>query len=267
MNTNHRDNTGIGDALEILTHTSQEVRQGAVARAADTPESFGPAFFEAIYKQIDDPTCKWYAIRSLGDLEAKEYLGVLIDVLKSPDVEVGKSSLHLIAAHSIGQIGSEAIESLLLLLDSAHGSTAIGVVDALGEVRATEAVPALKRSLESADRKLALWSALSLAKIGRPSIPALHGSLSHADISLTAIIVDALAIINEPEIMPGLAQAASIFDSTVKRYILDGPRHRVHGLISLARNTANREGSIGEASRQFLHSFRHEIQCIEDRKA
>ena len=263
MSVEANSDQGIAAALETLTETSLDVRQGAIARAADVPKSFGPAFFATIYDQFDDPLCKWYAIRSLGDLAAEDYLDVLIDALKHPDQEVGKSSLHLIAARSIGQIGPSAVDRLLRLLDESSGSTTVAVIDALGEVGATKAIPALQHCLESEDRALRLWSALSLAKIGTASIPALRESLSRADAALALLIVDAFAIINETEIIPALADAATSFRSSVSNYLLRGRRDRVMNLISLVRVTGKQQGTLGAKARAFLNSFSDEIKAIE----
>jgi HEAT repeat protein len=242
----------IAAALEALNSANLEVRQRAVERFANEPEGLGSEFFARIYETNDDPICKWYAIRALGDLGAKEYLGLLIDVLSKPDVNVGKSSLHLIAARSIGQIGPPALHRLLSLLENAEGETAIAVVDALGEIGAAEAVPALARTLQSRTVKLAGWCALSLAKIGRPSIPALVDCLVNADHTLAYIIIDALAIIDDPEVMPGLAEAGSRFPNSVKQYTCHGPQDRIQRLMSLVHTTSTHHDSLAFAARRFL---------------
>src|SRR5438067_926305 len=54
------------------------------------------------------PMAKWYLIRALGLLKSESAIPQLIQVCFEPEVDFGNTSLHLITARSIGQMGEVA---------------------------------------------------------------------------------------------------------------------------------------------------------------
>jgi HEAT repeats len=225
-------------------------QQELVERLASSPTSIGPEFFAHVVNESSDAICKWYAIRALGDLAAKEYLNTLISVIEAPDEEVGSSSLHLIAARSLGQIGNPALSSLLPLLRTASGDTLVAVVDSLGEIGSEDAIPELARCIESGERKVALWTALSLAKIGPAAIPALGILCQSANKERTYLLIDALAAINHPAVLPSIECAYDRFPETVMHYLSEGPRVRASQLSGLIEQEAARSGPTAASARK-----------------
>lgn len=209
-------------ALAKLGQVRLKERQQAIALCAEKPEHFGAKFFTEILLHQEDAICKWYAIRALGDLQASDYSELLIDILRAPDVEVGKSSLHRICARSIGLLGPQMVPHVIDLLDEPDAEIRLAAVDTLGEIGAPNAIPVLFRCLISGERNLQLWAALSLAKIGPDSIPALVDALSSVTKKEVLIILDALVIIDTPSVIDAIAKIARGHPDDVRFYFKGG---------------------------------------------
>lgn len=125
------------------------------------------AFFAELLKNEKDPVCKWYEIKAIGELKATEYINLLVAVLSDDDVkfETG-SSLHLIAANSLGKMGEAAIPSTLELFASGSASTRLAVIDTLGESRCSAGALAIKEILSLFNLKEFNYAMLALAKCG-----------------------------------------------------------------------------------------------------
>ena len=125
------------------------------------------AFFAELLKNEKDPVCKWYEIKAIGELKATEYIDLLVSVLSDEDVkfETG-SSLHLIAANSLGKMGEVAIPSIMKLFESGADSTRLAVIDTLGESRCSAGALAIKEMLSLFNLKEFNYAMLALAKCG-----------------------------------------------------------------------------------------------------
>lgn len=120
---------------------------------------------------LDDETssdlCKWYAIKAIGEKRIDKGIEKLIDIIKAPDVSFENTSLHLIAAYSLGRFGEQALDNLIYLLgDDYPVYTQKAVADALGEIKSDKAIPALISAIQYLDDSVALWAGLSISKIG-----------------------------------------------------------------------------------------------------
>ena len=118
-----------------------------------------------------DSISKWYAIKAIGELKEDKYIPVLIEVLKKQNESVGETSLHLIAARSLGKIGSAAVPFVTSLLNSdCSTETQIAAADTLGEIGSIDGIPALIEIVKSKPNNIAVWACLSLSKIGIPTV-------------------------------------------------------------------------------------------------
>ncbi|MBM4044284.1 MAG: HEAT repeat domain-containing protein [Planctomycetes bacterium] len=211
-------------------------RQDEVIVAADHPEKYGVSFFANILEAEDDPLCKWHAVKAIGDLKGYEAQRQLLQVLQDPDHEFDESSLHRICAWAIGRVGSALSADVIKLLRSpVSQQTRIALIDALGEIADPVAIPVLSEQLASGIRSVRLWAALSLAKIGEPSLPVLKSALKDADAELVLIIADALSIIATEKTVPVLLDALDKDPQAVAEYFAKGPPGRTRTYIALLR--------------------------------
>jgi len=106
-------------------------RQNEVIAAAGDPINHGIAFFVTILDSEDDPLCKWYALKAIGDIRGIEAKKQLLNTLKQPDYKVGESSLHRICSWAIGRIGLVLTSDLINLLnDLVSEQVRIAIIDA-----------------------------------------------------------------------------------------------------------------------------------------
>lgn len=229
----------IKGALAKLEQAETIARQHTVALCAESAERFGPKFFYEIIDRGWDPTCRWYAIRALGELRAKEYNKVLLDVLRQPNVTVGESSLHRICARSIALLGSDMIPDVVGLLQNPNEATRVSAVDTLGEIGHPDAIPVLSESLASGERNLQLWAALSLAKIGIESIPVLVDALHKASEQDALIILDALVRIADPCVIDAIAVAAENCPDVVRFYFSRTRSERVIEFLRMLQDISS----------------------------
>ncbi|MDP2898055.1 MAG: HEAT repeat domain-containing protein [bacterium] len=202
-------------------------RQDEVIAAAADPTRSGSSFFITILETEQDPICRWHALKAIGDLRASDAKDTLLRVLQEQDVEFDESSLHRICARAIGRIGSSAALQVAQLLHEASSvQTRIAAIDALGEIADRGSVSVLADQLTSDDRGIRLWAALSLAKIGEASIPAIDKALENADEESVFILVDALAIIGTAKTIPSLVNAFNKHPKGVLSYFRSGPSGR-----------------------------------------
>jgi len=203
-------------------------KRDEVIAAANHPSGTGSSYFMSILDTEDDPICKWHAIKAIGHLRASEAREQLLGVLKLPDINFDKSSLHRICAWAIGYIGSSFTDDIIGILESTSSDeTRIATIDTLGEIGDPRAIPVLEKQLQSKQRSIRLWAALSLGKIGEASIPSLKQALKCADPELVFIIVDALVIIGTKQTIPVLARAFQLDPDAVTSYFARGPSERI----------------------------------------
>jgi HEAT repeat protein len=169
------------------------------------------------------PLAKWYLIRALGLLRSESAISQLVEVCLSPEVDFGNTSLHLICASSIGQIGDVALPLLLKAIESAAGKdTRKCLVDALGETRSPKAIPALYKEFKNEDYEIKLWASLSLSKIGRPALDTLYSILSESkDWREKVYVLDAICKIKDLSSAPTIKNILYKGTQQEKQFVLE----------------------------------------------
>jgi len=198
--------------------TTPNERQLEVAKRAENPSFSDLDFFREIMRRKDDSICEWYAIRAIGDLRDFKADKLLLEVLTEPDVKVGESSLHLVCARSIGRLGPEMLRKVAKLLDHPREETRIAAIDSLGELRHPGGIELLYPFLSSGSEKEVLWTTLSLAKIGKESIPVLKEAIESQGESTAILCFDALLLINGSKARDAIFSIFRKFPKLVKVY-------------------------------------------------
>jgi HEAT repeat protein len=86
------------------------------------------------------------------------------------------------AAEALGELGTDGTEHLLASLQSRNKHVRLGVMEALGEIKATEAVLPLMNAIHDPDNEVRWEAALALGEIGDDrSIPSLVEGLKDSD--------------------------------------------------------------------------------------
>lgn len=145
-----------------------------------------------------NPLAQWFLIKAAGVMRLSHALEYILHICKNTDVEfkttAGTTSLNLIGAWAIGQIGESCTDSVLSLLNEEQEEVRKFAVDALGQIQDAKptVLAALGQALEYDKQEIALWAALSLAKLGEPSLPILNRVLSSKDIDRIGYALDAI---------------------------------------------------------------------------
>ncbi len=156
------------DWAKLSTSDRQKVLHSFVEENAQ----FGGAWAVSQLGEETDPICRWYLLKSLGYPAQPAGVPALLEAGRLPDQQVGVSSLHMIAAWALGQIGEIALESVKKELSIVQSETfRTFLVDCLGEIGAPNAIPELAAAFEDGSYQTRLWAALSLAKIGPSALP------------------------------------------------------------------------------------------------
>lgn len=150
-------------ADEILHSSIERLFEIISARSIDDPWSLALLVHRAVTSGSAE--LQWHVCRAVGSALYRPGTEYLRWVAGQPNVEFDKSSLHGITAWAFARTSVD-IEFLLKLLREGATEQQVFAADALGEMRLEEAVSPLARSLREDDPEVALWAALSLAKIG-----------------------------------------------------------------------------------------------------
>jgi HEAT repeat protein len=114
------------------------------------------------HAKSDDVTVRNYVIQALGMLEREETVPALIDALKDTNNTIFAS-----AADSLGRVGKPAVPYLIDLLQKGADDARCVAAWKLGELRYTDAVPALVEVIQKNENveisALAIWA---LGEIG-----------------------------------------------------------------------------------------------------
>jgi hypothetical protein len=162
--------------------------------------------------------CAWHACELIGRLGAVRGVAFLQWVAERPDIEFDSSSLHRIAARAMASVPHKWSEYLLALLREGADDQKAFAADALGEIRAASASEELAACVREGDWNVALWAALSLAKLGPSASPQLRDLAVASDWPRRYLAFDALARIDpsgarevlaelEPEMPPEESEA------------------------------------------------------------
>jgi HEAT repeat protein len=137
-------------------------------------------FFIDALRAEQHPLPKWYLIKAVGLQKDPAAIALLLAIGKSPDVDLSETSLHRIAAWSLGQIGSESFHAIARAFDDASTDIErVFLVDALGEIRQPIALPLLVRAFVEGSDQVKLWAALSLSKSGISALGTLRELLKN----------------------------------------------------------------------------------------
>jgi len=159
------------------------------------------------------PSIQWFLIKAAGLVKSLRAVTRILDICRKPDNEFANmsgtvGSIHLIGAWALGCIGSGCTESVLALVHDDNEETRKFAVDALGEIGDVRpaVLEALGQALENDSATVALWAALSMAKLGEPSLPILHRIIFSQDARRVAYALDAIVKIDSPQSRSFLAQ-------------------------------------------------------------
>jgi hypothetical protein len=141
---------------------------------------------------------KWYLIKLAGQLGCLSAIPAIIEVGFKPDVDAHQSSLHRIAAWSLGKMGGAATETLFETLQKAQTEEqVVFAIDSLGETRDSRCGATLRAAFETGTYEAKLWTALSLAKLGEYGRGILEGLLDKSDSDTDRLLIlDALVKID-----------------------------------------------------------------------
>ncbi len=131
------------------------------------------------------------AARALGNIGDASVIPALVRALK--DVEQVES----VAVEALGKIGEPAIPALTDALGDADPGIRWRVVEALGKIGNSHAVPGLFKALEDSDKKVREHAVRTLRNMGEPAVPGLIGALVDKDSTVRRNAADALQHILE----------------------------------------------------------------------
>lgn len=131
-------------------------------------------FLEAI--QSDDWRVAWAGIRGIG--LKKSDPSPLVKLITSNTVHLSNEDIRLQLSWALSQFGTDVrVDSISQIAEDyhklSHGQRLV-IADYLGERRSEDGIPALHRFMQDPSDEVALWAALSLAKIGEASLAAIQ---------------------------------------------------------------------------------------------
>ncbi len=143
----------------------------------------------------EDPNRRWWAARALAAVGTPEARMLLITALSDPEIDV-----QACAAQGLGELHAEGT--------------------ALSEQRRSEnyGVPELVRCMTTSSPFVSRIAADSLARIGRPAVPALIAALKEGNPPARAGAARALSIIQPQEAIPALCAALDDPSAIVTHY-------------------------------------------------
>jgi len=156
------------------------------------------AFHISELKRERDPLVRWHLVKGLGIHRDTSGVGPLLSVLRQPDMEFASTSLHRIAAWSLGRIGSPALSQVLAAATASESqSERAGLADALGEIGDPSSIGSLAILFTSGDHCVRLWASLSLAKIGETGRETLYELLATCQSTPDSLLIlDAINKLN-----------------------------------------------------------------------
>lgn len=175
----HEDSSELPTARMPLPELLSWVKSGSLENTESSWAVFARALIE------DDAYLTWHVAREVGRLRLTRGKRFLLETGARPDRPFeDETSLHLIAAWALGQVGCD-LGDFVRMQDSPEASTRRFVADSLGEAGLPSAYPVLLRMLrDDSSDDVAMWAALSIAKV----VDKAGGRLSFALRDLEAII-------------------------------------------------------------------------------
>jgi HEAT repeat protein len=181
-------------------------------RVAENLARVGPLAVEPLVEILDHETDRAVAERKvfqgallarLGTSEASQAMVEALDGLSGPT--------RLRVAKNLSRIGSPAVEPLVGLLTPRKRRAPALAAQILGNLRATEARPALRRAISYGENvDLKAQAALALGKIGNPEdVPTLLELCEDEEWPVRAQAANALGMIGETSTIPTLRRLAT----------------------------------------------------------
>jgi dephospho-CoA kinase len=156
--------------VEDYFRRSQSERIGYLEDHLREDDNLVATFWRHALARETTPLARWYLIKGIGLARDKSAVPLLLEVFRNPNHEFRETSLHGIAAWTLGRLRDVAVPWLLSTLVETHSDQLkLCIADALGETRSSRAIPALRTLFNEGTREIKLWAALSLAKIGVPA--------------------------------------------------------------------------------------------------
>jgi len=173
-----------------------------VAEDTDLGESF---LVGALESEVN-PQAKWLLVKGLGIRRSRSAVALILRICRGPNASIGGGSLHAICAWSLGRIGQSAFHGVAALLEDSSPDTRKCAVDALGELRDARGIEAVRVALEKDVPEVQLWAALTLAKIGQPSVRSLHDVMARTSGRTRLLVLDAICRIGSRDSVPVISK-------------------------------------------------------------
>ena len=143
-----------------------------------------------------DAFARWHVIRAAGATRDISAVDDLLAVLESPAPDLGDTDERAIAAWALGRIGLAAFLGRIPKEGDRYGRSSLhraGIVAALGETRAPDAVDPLVAILKSdGDRDVWLNGTLALAKTGETALPRIMELSTNVPLEHRLLLLDAI---------------------------------------------------------------------------
>jgi len=163
------------------------------------------------------------AVGRLGDVP----LSALRDLLQDPDPD-----RRWWAARALAAVGTKGARTLLIAaLSDSDTDVQACATQGLGELQAEEAVPQLVRCMATPSSFVSRIASDSLARIGRPAVPALIAALKGGEAPARSGAARALRIIQPQEAIPALCAALDDPSAVVTHYAEEALERMGVGLV------------------------------------
>jgi HEAT repeat protein len=163
------------------------------------------------------------AVGRLGDVP----LSALRDLLQDPDPD-----RRWWAARALAAVGTKGARMLLIAaLSDPDTDVQACAAQGLGELQAEEAVPQLARCMATPSSFVSRIASDSLARIGRPAVPALIAALKEGEAPARSGAARALRIIQPQEAVPALCAALDDPSAVVTHYAEEALERMGVGLV------------------------------------
>jgi HEAT repeat protein len=141
-----------------------------------------------------DAVVRIEAAEALGAMKAEQAVGPLTTALDDQFLDV-----RLAAAEALSQVGKSALPGLVEGLSNSDGRVASFCAEALGALKAEEAVGPLTVAMDHEHLDVRSKAVKSLLHIGKASLPGLIQGLNNSDIQISASCAEALGAIQDAE--------------------------------------------------------------------
>lgn len=179
------------DALiaEFTSGSDARAEAAALQLAGEGPDSL--AILEVLATE-PDPDVRWWAMRTLAEVDDPGVAALLVSALEDPDLEVRKcgalalgkqpdgraipdliqlldtqdSLLARLAGNALVSIGAAAVPKLIEVMQNGSQAARLEAVRALCAIGDTRAIPVLFSALEGDSALMEYWAAEGLEKMG-----------------------------------------------------------------------------------------------------